>query len=77
MQVVFNHPMMYVIDYPAQDAVEILDKRAGRVGLMQGATAERFRREFQDFLSEERDEDQLADFMEAYSAVMNQKADRH
>ena len=32
MQVVFNHPMMYVIDYPAEDAVEILDKRAGRVG---------------------------------------------
>lgn len=77
MQVVFNNPMMYVIDYPAEDAVEILDKRAGRVGLMQGATADRFRREFNEFLAEERDEDQLADFMEAYSAVMNQSARRH
>ncbi len=77
MQVVFNNPMMYVIDYPAEDAVEILDKRAGRVGLMQGATADRFRREFNEFLSEERDEDQLADFMDAYSAVMNQSALRH
>ncbi|MBL8491912.1 MAG: DUF3567 family protein [Rhodocyclaceae bacterium] len=77
MQVVFNNPMMYVIDYPAEDAVEILDKRAGRVGLMQGATADRFRREFNEFLSEERDEDQLADFMDAYSAVMNHSALRH
>ena len=77
MQVVFNHPLMYVIDYPAEDAVEMLDKRAHRVGFMRGAVADRFRREFGIFLSEERDEEQLEDFIDAYSAVMDQPVSRH
>ena len=77
MQVVFNHPLMYVIDYPAEDAVEMLDKRAGRVGLMRGAVAERFRKEFGIFLSEERDEEQLEVFIDAHSLVMDTPVSRH
>lgn len=77
MQVVFNHPLMYVIDYPAEDAIEMLDKRAGRVGVMRGAVAERFRHDFGIFLAEERDEEQLEEFIETYSAMMDQPASRH
>lgn len=77
MQVVFNHPLMYVIDYPGQDAVEMLDKRAGRVGVMRGAVAERFRHDFGIFLSADRDEEQVEDFIESYSAVMDQPVSRH
>ncbi|MDD5248945.1 MAG: DUF3567 family protein [Rhodocyclaceae bacterium] len=77
MQVVFNHPLMYVIDYPAEDAVEMLDKRAGRVGYMRGAVAQRFRHEFGIFLSEERDEEQLEDFIDSHSGVMDQPVSRH
>lgn len=77
MQVMFNNPLMYVIDYPAEDAVEMLDKRAGRVGVMRGAVAERFRHDFGIFLSEERNEEQLEEFIEAYSAVMDQPVSRH
>ena len=77
MHVVFNHPLMYVIDYPAEDVVEMLDKRAGRVGFMRGAAAERFRREFGIFLSEERDEEQLEDFIDAHSAIMSQPISWH
>ncbi len=77
MQVVFNHPFMYVIDYPAEDAVEMLDKRHGRVGVMRGPMAERFRHDFGIFLSEERDEEQLEDFIDAYSAVMDQPVSKH
>lgn len=77
MQLVFNHPLMTVIDYPGQDAVEMLDKRAGRVGVMRGAVAERFRHDFGIFLSEERDEEQLEEFIESYSAVMDLPVSRH
>ncbi|MDO8934059.1 MAG: DUF3567 family protein [Rhodocyclaceae bacterium] len=77
MQVVFNHPLMVVIDYPAEDAVEMLDKRAGRVGLMRGAMAQRFRHDFGIFLSAERNEDQVEDFIDAYSGVMDQPVSRH
>lgn len=77
MEVVFNHPLMYVIEYPAQDVVEMLDKRAGRVGVMRGAVAERFRHDFGIFLSAERNEEQLAEFIDAYSAVLDQPVSRH
>ena len=77
MQVVFDNPLMYVIDYPAEDAVEMFDKRARRVGVMRGAVAERFRHDFGIFLSEDRDEEQFEDFIDAYSAVMDQPASRH
>lgn len=77
MQVVFNHPLMYVIDYPGQDAVEMLDKRAGRVGVMRGAVAERFRHDFGIFLAEERNEEQVEEFIESYSAVMDLPVSRH
>lgn len=69
MQVVFNHPLMYVIDYPAENAVEMLDKRVGRVGLLRGAAAQRFREDFDAFLAEERDEEQLEDFIDAHSLM--------
>ena len=29
MNVVCNNPVLYVVDYPAQDAVEVIDKRSG------------------------------------------------
>ncbi len=77
MQVVFNNPLMYVIDYPAEDAVEMLDKRAGRVGFMRGAVAASFRRDFGIFLSEERDQEQLEDFIDSHSALMTQPVSRH
>lgn len=77
MQVVFNHPLMYVIDYPAENAVEILDKRIGRVGFFRGSDAERFRSDFDAFLAEERDEEQLEDFIDAHSAQVTQPIRSH
>lgn len=77
MEVVFNHPLMYVIEYPAQDAVEVLDKRAGRVGVMRGVMAQRFRHDFGIFLSEERSQEQLEEFIATFSAVMDQPVSRH
>lgn len=77
MQVVFNHPLMYVIDYPAENAVEMLDKRVGRLGFFRGSEAERFRLEFDAFLAEERDEDQLEEFIDSHSARVTQPVRRH
>lgn len=70
MNVVFNSPQIYVIDYPANDAVEIFDKRSGRVGLIQGPVADRFRREFGIFLKDEPDEEKFDELIEAYDTLM-------
>jgi hypothetical protein len=77
MNVLFNNPLLYVIDYPALDALEILDKRSGRVGLLRGATANRMRDEFNRFFADEHDQEELEDFIDAYDGVLDQPASRH
>jgi hypothetical protein len=77
MNVLFNNPLLYVIDYPGHDALEILDKRNGRVGLLRGATAERMRGEFGRFLAQEHDQEEFEDFIDCYEAILDQPVSRH
>ena len=77
MNVLFNNPLLYMIDYPGLDALEILDKRKGRMGLVRGATADRMRGEFSQFLAQEHDQDEFEDFMDTYEAVFDQPVSRH
>ncbi len=77
MHVLFDSPLFYVIDYPGFDALEILDKRNGRMGLLRGATADRMRGEFSQFLAQEHDQDEFDDFINAYEAVLDQPVSRH
>jgi hypothetical protein len=77
MNVLFNNPLLYVIDYPGHDALEILDKRNGRVGLLRGATADRMRGEFREFLTQEHDQEEFDDFIDSYEAILDQPVSRH
>jgi hypothetical protein len=77
MNVLFNSPLMYVIDYPAHDALEILDKRNGRMGLLRGATADRMRGEFSSFLTQEHNQEEFEDFIDSYDAVLDQPVSLH
>ena len=71
MNILFNNPQLYVIDYPGHDALEILDKRNGRVGLLRGATAERMRSEFSQFLMQNHDQEEFEDFIDSYEAILD------
>lgn len=77
MEIIFNHPAIYVIDYPGLDAVELFDKRSGRCGLMQGALAERFRLDFNSMVVQGADEAAVEDFVDAYSAILSLPLMRH
>ena len=77
MNVLFNNPLLYLIDYPAHDALEILDKRSGRMGLVRGATADRMRLEFGTFLSENHNQEEFEDFIDTYDGVLDQPVTRH
>jgi len=76
MRIVCNSPDLYVVDYPAIDAVEVIDKRVGRGALMRDATARRFRVELEAW-AESGDPDALESFIEHYGALMTQKAIYH
>lgn len=77
MNVLFNNPLLYVIEYPGMDALEILDKRNGRVGLLRGATADRVRGEFHEFLSREHDQEEFEDFIDACKPILDQPVSLH
>jgi hypothetical protein len=77
VNVLFNNPLLHVIDYPGHDALEILDKRNGRVGLLRGATADRMRGEFREFLTQDHDQEEFEDFIDSYEAMLDQPVSRH
>jgi hypothetical protein len=77
MNVLFNNPLLYVIDYPGHDALEILDKRNGRVGLLRGATADRMRDEFGQFLTQSHNQEEVEDFIDSYRWILDQPVSRH
>lgn len=77
MNILFNNPQLYVIEYPALDALEILDKRNGRVGWLRGETAIRMRGEFHHFLTHEHDQEEFEDFIDSYQGVLDQPVSRH
>ncbi len=77
MNVLFNNPQLYVIEYPGLDALEILDKRNGRMGLLRGASADRMRGEFRNFLAQEHNEEEFEEFIDSYEAILDQPVSRH
>ncbi|CAG4882274.1 conserved protein of unknown function [Georgfuchsia toluolica] len=77
MNVLFNNPLLYVIDYPGHAALEILDKRNGRMGLLRGSTADRMRGEFSQFLTQEHDQEEFEDFIDSYEAILDHSVSRH
>lgn len=78
MHIVLNTPVLYVVDYPAMGAIEVIDKRNARGALFAGDTAIRFRRELADAMSRGEDEEQTAVDLDMcldhFSALMNQPA---
>lgn len=77
MQIVFNNPVLYVVDYPAQDAVEVIDKRHGVGAFIRDEAAQRFREELRTFVSQDPDIEAFDDFIDHYQALMTHPAVYH
>ncbi len=76
MEVVCNNPVLYVVDFPGFDVIEVIDKRIGRGTVFRDAAARRFRTELAELsMSEETsDFDELIDH---YLTLLNQPAVYH
>lgn len=72
MMFVFNNPVLVVVDYPALDAVEVIDKRSGLGMFVRDGTAQRFRENFREFVAHEPDLEDFDDFLGEYSELMVQ-----
>ena len=76
MNIVCNNPVLYVVDYPAIDAVEVIDKRNGRGTMMRAEAARRFRAELQQW-SETADPETFDRFLGHYGGLLTQPAVYH
>src|SRR5574337_774859 len=76
MNVVCNNPVLYVVDYPALDAVEVIDKRSGKGAMMSNGAARRFRQELQSLAGSEGEED-FVELLDHYGALLIQPAVYH
>ncbi|HMM55467.1 MAG TPA: DUF3567 family protein [Candidatus Desulfobacillus sp.] len=77
MMIVFDNPLMHVVDYPAQDAVELIDKRLNKGVLMRDGAAERFRADFMALVTGESDIEAFGELLEQYGTFLNQPAIYH
>ncbi|WP_079433921.1 DUF3567 family protein [Zoogloea sp. LCSB751] len=77
MNVVLNNPVLYVVDYPNLDAVEVIDKRRGVGALFRDEAAQRFRRELRDVASSATEMDDFEVWIADYGSLMNQPAIYH
>ncbi len=76
MNVVCNNPILYVVDYPLLDAVEVIDKRSGRGGLIRAEAAQRFRTALQHVVASQ-DPDDFERFIDDYDALLMQRVVYH
>lgn len=77
MRIVFNNPVLYVVDYPQFDAVEVIDKRKGVGTIMRAEAAKRFRRELSDVVEAAEEVGDFDKFIDKYVALMHQPAVYH
>jgi hypothetical protein len=77
MMIVFDNPVLHVVDYPAEHAVEVIDKRVNKGVLMRDGAAERFRAELMALVSGDPDIEAFDDLLEEYGSLINQPAVYH
>ncbi len=79
MNIVCNNAVLYVVDYPGIDAVEVIDKRSGCGALIRAEAAQRFRREWNEWgkQMEAGDESDVDDFIGHYGALLTQRLVHH
>jgi hypothetical protein len=75
--IVFDNPVLHVVDYPAEHAVEVIDKRVNKGVLMRDGAAERFRAELMALVSGDPDIEAFDDLLEEYGSLINQPAVYH
>lgn len=77
MNIVLNNPVLYVVDYPNLDAVEVIDKRRGVGVLFRDGAARRFRQELHELSLSATEMDDFENWIADYDTLMTQPAIYH
>lgn len=77
MNVVCNNPVLYVVDYPGFDALEVINKRTGLGAVMRAETAKRFREQLRAAEIKGGEAEDFEACVDLYDALFNQRAVYH
>lgn len=77
MNVIYNSENYYVVEFPGQRGVEVVDKHRGRGTFLEGAVELKFRASMADLASHDQDADSMDEFLGHYDALLTQRVLLH
>ncbi|MGE5130224.1 MAG: DUF3567 family protein [Sphingomonadaceae bacterium] len=70
MKVLYDSNNYYVVEFPGRHGIELVDKRGGRTGYLQGMLEARFRASMADLCAEEDHHETVDDFIGHFDALL-------
>ncbi len=77
MNVLYNSDNYYVVEFPGQRGVELVDKHRGRGGFLEGALEMRFRASMADLASRDQSAESMDELLGDYDALLTQRVLLH
>lgn len=70
MKVLYDSSNYYVVEFAGRGGIELVDKRAGRAGYIQGMVEASFRAGMADLCAEAGNEESVDEFLAHYDALL-------
>jgi hypothetical protein len=77
MNVIYNSDDYYVVEYPAEHAYELVDKRTARGTFFQGDVAEKFAQSLHSAVAEEATAEHIDEFLGGFDTLLNVRVVYH
>ena len=77
MNVMYNSENYYVVEFPGNHGVELVDKTTGRAGFLEGAVEVKFRASMANLAAGEPTEESMDEFLGCYDALLNHSVCLH
>jgi hypothetical protein len=77
MNVMYNSENYYVVEFPGNHGVELVDKTTGRAGFLEGAVEVKFRASMADLAAGEPTVESVDEFLDGYYALLNHSTCLH
>jgi hypothetical protein len=71
MNVIYNSDNYYVVEYPAQQGYELVDKHAARGTYLQGDVAEKFLESMKTVIAEDATAEHVDEFLDQFGVLFN------
>jgi hypothetical protein len=71
MNVIYNSDNYYVVEYPAQNGYELVDKHTARGAYLQGDAADKFLESMKNVIAEDATVERVDEFLDEFDVLFN------